>query len=100
MRTLSGCRDIQRPSADIVTVRAFKDDVLHSEKKLIRENAKVRTVYAHAQWLEKVYEWKLTRAKRLIMGWGELGLLDEKRIRAWIRSGGQFEFADHYEQEE
>jgi hypothetical protein len=62
--------------------------------------AMVRTEYAHAQWLEKDLEWKLTRAKRLVMGWRELGLLEEKRIRAWIRSGGQFEFGDHYEDEE
>lgn len=74
--------------------------MLHNEKKLERENAKVRTEYAHAQWLESVYDWKLTRAKRLVVGWRELGLLEEKRIRAWIRSGGQFEFADHYEDEE
>lgn len=89
-----------RHVADDLKVRAFKDDVLHNEKKLVGKNAKVRTEYAHAQWLEKDLEWKLTRAKRLVMGWRELGLLEEKRIRAWIRSGGQFEFGDHYEDEE
>lgn len=80
-------------------VRAFKDDVLHSEKKLVAHNAKVRTDYAHAQWLEKFYDWKLTRVKRLVVGWRELGLLEENRIRAWIGSGGQFESSDHYEEE-
>lgn len=89
-----------RQAADILIVRAFNHDVLHNEKKLERVNAKVRTVYAHAQWLEKVYDWKLTKAKRLIAGWAELGLLDENRMRAWIRSGGQFELEDHYEEEE
>lgn len=72
---------------------------MHSEKKLVKANAKVRTEFAHAQWLERVYEWKLTRAKRLVLGLRELGLLEEKRILAWIRSGGQFEFGDHYEEE-
>ncbi|CZT15580.1 uncharacterized protein RCC_01431 [Ramularia collo-cygni] len=78
--------------------RAFKDDVLYNEKKLLK-NAKVRTEYAHAQWLEKFYEWKLTRAKRLVAGWREVGFLEEDRIRAWIRSGGQFELGEHYDEE-
>lgn len=73
--------------------------MLHSEKKLVKENSKVRTEYAHAQWLEKYYDWKLTRAKRLVVGWRELGLLEENRMRAWIRSGGQFEFEEHFEEE-
>ncbi|KAK5167015.1 uncharacterized protein LTR77_007744 [Saxophila tyrrhenica] len=51
----------------------------------------VRTDHAHQVWMGDHYKWKATRAKLLIIGWKEMGFLDESWYVHWIKKGGVFE---------
>ena len=59
----------------------------------------MKTDHAHQKYLEDVYEWTATRAKKLIMGWRTLGLLEEKEFLKWTRKGGMLA-CEEYESEE
>lgn len=61
---------------------------------------RVRTDHAHQQWLEKVYDFKVSRAKVLVTAWRELGFLDEARYLPWVKAGGVFESIGSEEAEE
>ena len=52
---------------------------------------RVRTEHAHQLWLEREYEFRTSRAKGLVIGWREMGFLDEWRYGEWVRAGGIFE---------
>lgn len=60
-------------------------EVQRTDKK---PGQRVRSEYASQQWLEREYGWVNRKAKRLIVGWRILGLLDEIRLMPWIREGG------------
>ncbi|GAB7360380.1 hypothetical protein MBLNU230_g8337t1 [Neophaeotheca triangularis] len=53
----------------------------------------LRSEFLHAQWLERAFGWKVTRARRLVAGWKVLGFLDERRFLAWAREGAMVEGA-------
>ncbi|CAK4031249.1 proteasome subunit alpha type-3 [Lecanosticta acicola] len=65
----------------------FYEDVMITDIK-IEHGDSVRTDTKHCQWMEKVYGWKQRRAKRLVTGWKELGLLEEKKMLPWVKAGG------------
>lgn len=59
----------------------------------------MRTNHAHQKYLEEVYEWTSTRAKKLVVGWKTLGLLDEKSFLKWTKKGGMLAY-ENYEDED
>lgn len=59
-----------------------------SERECREEGKRVRTDHANQVWLEEAYGWRNVRAKRLVNGWKELGLVDEGRVREWNGEGG------------
>jgi hypothetical protein len=48
----------------------------------------------HTNWLEDVMQCKPVQARKLVLGWRELGILDEKRFASLIKHGGMFENED------
>lgn len=70
----------------------FRDwyrEVMRTDKKIEGEGAvHVRTDYGHGQWLERAHRFSNRRARRLVAGWRELGLLEESALLPWIREGG------------
>jgi hypothetical protein len=48
----------------------------------------------HTNWLEEVMQCKPTQARKLVLGWRELGILNEKRFASLIKHGGMFENED------
>ena len=60
-------------------------------QRAARGRAKVRSEHANLRWLETEFDWGHTRAKKLIVGWEILGLLDEARYLSWAKEGGMFE---------
>ncbi len=61
---------------------------MYRSDKKVEDGQKVRSDHAHQKYLEKVYDWTATRAKKLIAGWRTLGLLDEKSFLKWTKNGG------------
>lgn len=45
----------------------------------------------HQTWLEDGFLLAPTRAKKLVLGWRELGLLDETKFLPWAKDGGLLE---------
>lgn len=70
----------------------FRDwyrEVMRTDKKIEGEGAvHVRTDYGHGQWLERAHRFGNRRARRLVAGWRDLGLLEESALLPWIREGG------------
>ena len=55
-----------------------------TRKKGDKETASAaRTAHAHRTWVEKTWGWKTAQAKKLIVGWTVLGLLDQTRLLQW-----------------
>ncbi|KAI6868790.1 hypothetical protein KC323_g2948 [Hortaea werneckii] len=53
--------------------------------------SKVRSEHAHEVWVVEETKWKVSRARRLVVGWRVLGFLDERRFLPWLREGGMLE---------
>ena len=67
---------------------------MRTDKKIEGEGAvHVRTDYGHGQWLERAHRFGNRRARRLVAGWRELGLLEESALLPWIREGGMLAHA-------
>ena len=48
----------------------------------------------HTNWLEDAMQCQPAQAKKLVLGWRELGILNEKRFASLIKHGGMFESDD------
>jgi hypothetical protein len=72
----------------------FYIEMMHTTKDVEGRRQRVRSDRAHQQWLERTYEWRSSRAKRCVDGWKVLGLLDERKMFAWIRNGGMLPYSD------
>ena len=53
--------------------------------------SRVRSEHAHEVWVVEETKWKVSRARRLVVGWRVLGFLDERRFLPWLREGGMLE---------
>ncbi|KAK4636091.1 putative proteasome subunit alpha type-3 [Fulvia fulva] len=63
----------------------FYTEIQRNEKK---PGKPLRSDHASSQWLEREYGWVNRKARRLVVGWRILGLLDESRVMQWINEGG------------
>lgn len=73
--------------------------MIHRSDKSVEKGERARTDHAHQKWLEEVYDWAPNRAKKLVIAWKVLGLLDEKRYLPWIRKGGMLSETEFWEDE-
>ncbi|RMY38536.1 hypothetical protein D0865_13066 [Hortaea werneckii] len=62
--------------------------------------SRVRSEHAHEVWLVEEMKWKVSRARRLVVGWRILGFLEERRFLPWLREGGMLEKVGRRETEE
>ncbi|SMQ49538.1 unnamed protein product [Zymoseptoria tritici ST99CH_3D7] len=76
----------------------FYIEMMHTNKHVEGGKQRVKSDRAHQRWLEDTEPWKLpsARARRCVAGWKVLGLLDERVLFAWIRSGGMLQHSHNW----
>lgn len=76
---------------------AFHREIIVRGRERIGVGRKrVRTEHAHRVWMEGEWGWKGARAMRLVMGWKEMGFLEERRFLGLLEGGG---LGDGFEEE-
>ncbi|KAI7495611.1 hypothetical protein KC357_g507 [Hortaea werneckii] len=79
----------------------WKECVAHKGRIGAAEGGpRVRTEHAHEVWLVEQTKWKVSRARRLVVGWRILGFLHERRFLPWLREGGMLEKVGRRESED
>ncbi|EMC99931.1 hypothetical protein BAUCODRAFT_356011 [Baudoinia panamericana UAMH 10762] len=72
---------------------AFWKDLVMAQDTIGDGRRKVRSEAAHEAWLVQTLGWRASRAKRIVLAWKILGLLQEDRYLDWLKRGGMFEEA-------
>lgn len=78
----------------------WKECIAHKGRIGGEGNSRVRTEHAHEVWLVEEMKWKVSRARRLVVGWRILGFLEERRFLPWLREGGMLEKVGRRESED